>query len=42
VRQGYLKLARLEPERFKIIDASGKIDQVQSDIRAVLIPYLEE
>lgn len=41
VRQGYLELARLEPERFKIIDASRTMHEVQSDIRKVLMPFLE-
>jgi dTMP kinase len=41
VRDGYLELARLEPKRFKIIDASRPMDEVQSDIRKVLMPFLE-
>ena len=40
VREGYLELARLEPKRFKIIDASRPKDEVQSDIRRALGPYL--
>jgi len=36
VRAGYLKLAGMEPERFKIIDASRQIDEVQTDIRKLL------
>jgi dTMP kinase len=36
VREGYLALARLEPRRFKIIDASGSQDQVANEIIAVL------
>jgi dTMP kinase len=36
VRAGYLELAGMEPERFKIIDASRQIDEVQTDIRKVL------
>ena len=36
VRAGYLELARMEPDRFKIIDASRQIDEVQADIRKVL------
>ena len=41
VRQGYLELARLEPQRFKIIDASRPVHEVQSEIRSVTAPYLE-
>ena len=40
VRTGYLKLAQLEPNRFKIIDASQEINQVQSNIRKLLIELL--
>jgi dTMP kinase len=40
VRAGYLELARLERNRFKIIDASRPKDEVQADIREVLMPYL--
>ena len=36
VRAGYLELAGLEPDRFKIIDASRNIDEVQADIQKVL------
>ena len=41
VRQGYLELARLEPKRFKVIDASRPVHEVQSDIRGVLVPLLD-
>ena len=36
VRAGYLELARLEPERFRVIDASKEEKQVQKDIQKVL------
>ena len=42
VRAGYLELARLEPERFRTIDASGDENQVQKDIRAALMEYIDE
>ncbi|MBW2429504.1 MAG: dTMP kinase [Deltaproteobacteria bacterium] len=41
VRAGYLELARFEPDRFKIIDASQELNQVQSDIRKLLTEYLK-
>ena len=41
VRAGYLELARYEPDRFKIIDASQELNQVQSDIRKLLTEYLK-
>ena len=36
VRKGYLERAANEPERIKIIDASGSIEQVQARISTVL------
>lgn len=36
VRAGYLALAQLEPERFRIIDASGDENQVKNDIMNTL------
>ena len=40
VRAGYLELARREPERFRIIDASKSEDQVTDDIIVCLRKYL--
>ena len=42
VRAGYLELARREPQRFRTIDASGDVLQVQEDIREVLRDYWDE
>ncbi len=39
VRIGYLELAGREPERYKIIDASRSIDEIQADIRKLLNDY---
>lgn len=36
VRAGYLALAQLEPERFRVIDASGDENQVKNDIMNIL------
>jgi dTMP kinase len=36
VRQGYLKMAAEEPDRWHIIDARQKPDKVQTDIRAAI------
>jgi dTMP kinase len=37
VRKGYLTLATLEPERFRVIDASGDPEAVHDDIVALLL-----
>lgn len=36
IRQGYLARARVEPDRFAVIDASQDLDAVQSQIRIAL------
>lgn len=36
VRQGYLELAVAEPRRFKVVDASGSVEQVQARIRMLV------
>ncbi|MBW2054717.1 MAG: dTMP kinase, partial [Deltaproteobacteria bacterium] len=36
VRSGYLELARLEPERFRVIDASMDENQVRNEIINIL------
>jgi len=36
VRQGYLSLARQEPERIRIIEASRSIDEIQSEIQKIV------
>ena len=41
VRAGYLELARLEPDRFRIIDAARDVRQVRSRIYEVLALFLD-
>ena len=41
VRDGYLDLARLEPERFAVIDADADADIVQGRIEAVLVDHFK-
>ena len=36
VRQGFLELASAHPRRFRIIDASGSVEQVAKQIRAIV------
>lgn len=41
VRAGYLELSRIEPERFRVIDASGDEEQVRKEIIEALSLFLE-
>ncbi len=41
VRQGYLERAAAEPERFRVIDASRPLPEVQQRIREALAPLLD-
>ncbi len=36
VREGYLELARAEPRRVKVVDASRSVDETQSEIRRLV------
>jgi dTMP kinase len=40
VREGYLELARREPERFRLIDAAQDEDRVREDIRVAVESFL--
>jgi len=40
VRQGYLKLAAAEPERFRVLDATRPVEEVQAAIRFGILPLL--
>ncbi len=42
VRKTYLDLAAQHPERYRIVDASLDIQQVQAQIDTILAPVLEE
>lgn len=41
VRQGYRDLARREPDRFRLVDASAKPDEVQNRIRKIVDEALQ-
>jgi dTMP kinase len=36
VRNAYLGIAKLEPDRFKIIDASGSVEHIHSEVMRVV------
>lgn len=40
VREGYLNLAKIDPDRFIIIDASADIDTVQEQVRSLLLSFI--
>lgn len=40
VRDGYLELAKAEPRRFKLVDASGTVEAVQEQIRKLVLDIL--
>jgi len=40
VRDAYLDIARAEPERVKVVDASGPVEQTQERVRNVVVPFL--
>lgn len=42
VRDAYLEIAKAEPERFRIIDARGAVDQTQRKVMDIVIPFLQE
>jgi len=41
VRKAYLQIAEAEPNRVKVIDTSGPVEQTQERVRKVLIPFLQ-
>ena len=40
VREGFLELARNEPQRIRVIDARGRVEDVQRDIRRAADEFL--
>lgn len=40
VREAYLQIARAEPERVKVIDASGPVEQTQEQLKEVVVGFL--
>jgi dTMP kinase len=41
VREEYLRIARAEPQRVKVIDAAGTIERTQEQLRAIIVPFLQ-
>jgi dTMP kinase len=40
VRDAYLQIALAEPERVKLIDTSGPVDQTHERVKDIIVPYL--
>jgi dTMP kinase len=41
VRDAYLRIAAAEPERVRIVDASGSVQETQSQVMRLVMPFLE-
>jgi thymidylate kinase len=42
VRQTYLELAAAEPDRYRILDGSGSVEDTDQGIRDLVLPLLPE
>ena len=42
MREGYLSMARREPQRLRVVDASGSAADTHSSVLALVLPKLEE
>ena len=40
VREGYLKLYKNEPERFRLIDATRDVDTIQEEVRKYILDFI--
>jgi dTMP kinase len=40
VRDAYLQLANAEPERFRVIDTSGAVEQTHQRVKQIIVPFL--
>jgi dTMP kinase len=41
VRDAYLQIALAEPERVKLIDTSGPVEQTHERVKEIMIPFLQ-
>jgi dTMP kinase len=42
VRNAYLEIAKAEPDRFRVIDARGAVQQTQAMVMDIVIPFLRD
>jgi dTMP kinase len=40
VRNAYLRMAAAEPERFRVIDTSGPVEETHARVKEIVIPFL--
>lgn len=40
VREAYLRIAAAEPERVKVIDTSGPVEQTHQRVKQIIVPFL--
>lgn len=41
VRHAYLQIAKAEPERVKVIDTSGPVEETHEKVKAIVVPFLQ-
>jgi dTMP kinase len=41
VRDAYLQIALAEPERVKLIDTSGRVEDTQARVKEIIVPFLQ-
>jgi thymidylate kinase len=41
VRDAYLKIAAAEPERVRVVDASGSVQETHSQVMRIVMPLIE-
>lgn len=42
VRESYLRLAAEEPQRFRIINSRGRVDETQRIVKEIVVPFLQD
>ena len=42
VRESYLRLAAQEPQRFRIINSRGRVDETHRVVKEIVVPFLQE
>lgn len=41
VRESYLKIAAAEPERVRVVDASGSVQETHKKVQEIILPFIE-